>query len=137
MLFKTGDRLHLADLVAVCQFSTEFSLGLSLRQVGENEGVEIGWMDLHLTKNGEVEKVFFRLCLQMELSTRSRIDCLRRDCYRALAIPESAYYEINLFWPDKSVLMIDDREGFIVSGGFTTPEDAPLLDFGVTDDPND
>jgi hypothetical protein len=57
---------------------------------------------------------------------------MRRDCYRALAIPESAYYEINLFWPDKSVLMIDDREGFIVGGGFKIPPDTPLLDYSIT-----
>jgi len=137
MLFKTADRLHLADLVAVCEFSTEFSLGLSLRQPGENEGVEIGWMDLHLTKNGANHKIYFRLCLHVELTTRNRIDCLRQDCYRALAIPDSAYYEIRLFCPEKSVLMLDAREGFFVSSGFTVPPETPLLDYHFAAPPRD
>lgn len=129
MLFNTGDRLHLADLIAFCQFSTEFSLGLSLRHPGENEGVEIGWMDLHLTSNERREKVYFRICLQVELTIRTRIDAIKHDCYRALAIPDSAHFEIKLFWTNKSMLMFDGREGFISGGGFTMPPDAPLLDY--------
>ena len=129
MLFQPGDRLHLADLIAFCQFSTEFSLGLSLRHPGENEGVEIGWLDLHLTRNEQRQKIYFRICLQVELTIRTRIDAIKHDCYRALAIPDSANYEIKLFWANKSMLMIDDREGFISGVGFTIPPDAPLLDY--------
>ena len=129
MLFNTGDRLHLADLIAFCQFSTEFSLGLSLRHPGENEGVEIGWMDLHLTSNERREKIYFRICLQVELTTTNRIDAIMDDCYRALAIPASANFEIKLFWADKSILLFDGREGFISGGGSQMPLDAPLLDY--------
>lgn len=134
MLFKTNDRLHLADLIAICRFSTEFSLGLSLRHSGENEGVEIGWMDLHLTRNDQNQKIHFRICLQVDLTTKSRIDWLRQDSYRALAIPDSANYEITLFWPDRSVLMVDDREGFICGSGFTIPPQTPLLDYQFEDE---
>lgn len=124
ILFKTGDRLHLADLVAICQFSTESSLGLSLRRAG----AEVGSMDVHLADNERGRKAFFRLSLRAELSTRERINQLRRDCYRALAILESTFYEIRLFRADRSVLIVDDREGIITTGGPAIPPDVPLLD---------
>ena len=129
MMFKPDDRFQLADMIAVCRFSTESSLGLSLRRLDNIEGIEIGWLDLHVTRNDWNTKIYFRLCLRVELTTLKRINWLRQDCYRVLAIPESAYNEMTVFWPDRSCLLIDDREGFISYSGATIPPETPLLEF--------
>jgi hypothetical protein len=60
-----------------------------------------------------------------------------QDCYRALAISDSAFYEITLFSTEKSVLMIDEREGFIVGDTFTIPSETPLLDYHFIDPQRD
>jgi len=130
MLFRFGDRLPLADLTGVCAFGTDDSIGFSLRP-GDDISREIGWIDLHLTRVGEARKIYIRLCLPIPLSTRDRVDQIRRDSYAALAIPEEALFEITLFWPAKSVLYVDDREPGLLIGPpeIPTPGDVPLLDY--------
>ncbi len=136
MLYSPGDRLHLADLLAVVSFATDFSIGFSLRCPGSDENVEIGWFDVHLTQHDGVQKTYFRLCVPIELSSRKRIEELRNDTCSALCIPDSALYEIRVFSTAKSVLYMDDRECSGTGGGWSLAEDALLLDYESVDDGN-
>lgn len=131
MLFKGGERIALADLTGTCAFSTDQSLSFTLSRP-EESAREIGWIDLHLTRLDETWKVYFRLCIPVPLSTRDRVDQIRRDCYFALALPEETPFEITVFCPEKSVTYIDIRETcFLVADVVRTPGDVPMLDFAI------
>lgn len=133
MLYQEFDAIELGDLKAVCEFSTENSIVLSLR-MHDDPGKELGWLDAHVTfdDSRSPRKVYMRLCIAIALSTLRRLNSIRQDFYRAIGLPDSVLFEMRVFATSSCVLFVDSRDGILGSSSGCLPDDTPVLGYRFT-----